>query len=63
MYSLVIRNTETGERKVVDVPFKFEIGETLYTAEIVDEDEKVNEYEVEYVFEIERKVKQALWTK
>ena len=51
MYGLIIRNTATGERKHIEVPFKFEIGEILYRAEIVNGHEMFKEYEVEEVFE------------
>lgn len=52
MFGLIIRNTETGERTHVEVPYEFEVGETLYRAEIVNGHEMIKEYEVEEVFEI-----------
>lgn len=52
MYGLIIRNTATGERTHVEVPYEFEVGETLYRAEIVNGHEVIKEYEVEEVFEI-----------
>lgn len=52
MYGLIISDTETGARTHVEVPYEFEIGETLYRAEIVNGHEMIKEYEVEEVFEI-----------
>lgn len=52
MYGLIIRNTATGDRTYVEVPYEFEVGETLYRAEIVNGHEIIKEYEVEEVFKI-----------